>query len=98
MKTKHCKVFGLFILKHHMYFVYILYSNKLDKYYVGSTGNPEDRLKRHNSGRSTYTKPGIPWNLVYLKEYQTRSQAYSAEQYIKSRKSRIYIEQLIENS
>ena len=81
-----------------MYFVYILYSNKLDRYYVGSTGNLEDRLKRHNSGRSTYTKPGIPWNLVYSKEYETRSEAYNEEQFIKSQKSRIYIERLIENS
>jgi putative endonuclease len=86
------------ILRLNMYFVYILYSVKLDRYYVGSTGNLEDRLKRHNSGRSTYTKPGIPWKLVYSKQYQTRSEAYSAEQYIKSQKSRMYIERLIENS
>jgi len=39
-----------------MFITYILYSDKSDRYYVGSTGNLEDRLKRHNTGRSTFTK------------------------------------------
>ena len=55
----------------------------------------EDRLKRHNSGRSTYTKRGIPWIVVYHKEYETKADAYRAELYMKSQKSRKYIEVLI---
>jgi len=39
------------------YYVYILYSEKLNKYYIGSTGNPEDRLRKH--------KPQQTW--IYLK-------------------------------
>ena len=77
------------------FYVYIIYSAKLDIYYVGSTGNLEDRLKRHNSGRSKFTKPGIPWKLMYQKEFQTKDDAYQAELYIKSQKSRLYIENLI---
>ncbi|NDP23015.1 MAG: GIY-YIG nuclease family protein [Paludibacter sp.] len=75
--------------------IYILYSPKTDTYYVGSTGNLNDRLNRHNTGRSTYTKRGIPWVIVYEKEYDTKSEAYQAEMYIKSQKSRKYIEDLI---
>jgi len=78
-----------------MFIVYILYSEKEDIYYVGSTGNLEDRLKRHNSGRSTFTKRGIPWVVVYEKHYMTKSEAYKSELYIKSQKSRKYIEDLI---
>jgi len=78
-----------------MFFAYILYSSQLDSYYVGSTGNLEDRLRRHNSGQSTYTKRGVPWTLVYKKEYATRSDAYKAELYIKSRKSKNYIKTLV---
>ncbi|MGM0946474.1 MAG: GIY-YIG nuclease family protein [Bacteroidota bacterium] len=33
-----------------MYFVYILFSPKTNKYYVGSTDNLESRLKHHNAG------------------------------------------------
>jgi putative endonuclease len=78
-----------------MFYTYILYSEIIDTFYVGSTGNLEDRLQRHNSGRSTYTKRGVPWKLVYQKEYPTKSEAYQAEMYIKSQKSRQYIERLI---
>jgi putative endonuclease len=73
----------------------IIYSAKIDCYYVGSTLDLVDRLNRHNSGKSTYTKRGIPWIVVYQKTYSTKSEAYQAELYIKSQKSRKYIEELI---
>ncbi|MCD8176306.1 MAG: GIY-YIG nuclease family protein [Tannerellaceae bacterium] len=78
-----------------MFYVYILFSAKLDSYYVGSTGNIEDRIKRHNQGRSKATKKGIPWRIVYKKAFETRSQAYRAELYIKSQKSKSFIQNLI---
>ncbi|WP_445724304.1 GIY-YIG nuclease family protein, partial [Flavobacterium sp.] len=31
-----------------MYFVYVIYSLKLDNYYVGTTDNVEKRLQEHN--------------------------------------------------
>ncbi|WP_254158011.1 GIY-YIG nuclease family protein, partial [Chryseosolibacter indicus] len=38
------------------YFVYILYGEKCDKYYVGHTDSIERRLEEHNTGRgSTFT-------------------------------------------
>ena len=81
-----------------MFTTYILYSRTSDIYYVGSTGNLTDRLDRHNSARSTFTKRGIPWVIVYKKEFQTKSEAYRAEMYIKAQKSRKYIEDLIQNN
>ncbi len=39
-----------------MYFTYILQSEKDGRYYIGSTNNLENRLKRHNKGYSRYTK------------------------------------------
>ena len=78
-----------------MFCVYILYSEKLDIYYTGSTGNLEDRVKRHNRGGSKFTKTGIPWKLVYQKEYPTKSDAYKAELHLKSQKNRKFIENLI---
>ena len=71
-----------------MAFVYILFSDRINSYYVGSTNDLAERLKRHNSGRSTFTKRGIPWLLIYKKKYSTKSEAYQAELYIKSQKSR----------
>ena len=78
-----------------MFTTYILYSEKIDVYYVVSSSDIRDRLNRLNTGRSTFTKRGIPWIVVYQKIYTTKAEAYQAELYIKSQKSRKYIEELI---
>jgi putative endonuclease len=71
--------------------VYILYSAVVDRYYVGQTSDLQDRLRRHNQGRSKYTKSGIPWNLVYKEGFETRSQAVQREQELKRSKSREHL-------
>ncbi|MFB6343545.1 GIY-YIG nuclease family protein [Saccharicrinis sp. FJH62] len=48
-----------------MYYVYILYSKSADKYYVGSTGNIEQRLYQHNnSAVNKFTSKYRPWELM----------------------------------
>ncbi|MDD2796967.1 MAG: GIY-YIG nuclease family protein [Bacteroidales bacterium] len=81
-----------------MFFTYILYSEKTLRFYIGSTGNIDDRIKRHNQGRSTYTKTGIPWKLVYTEPFKTKAEAYQREMELKSWKSHERILKLIENS
>jgi putative endonuclease len=44
-----------------MYTVYILFSSKTQKFYIGQTQNIENRLFEHNSGETKSTKGGIPW-------------------------------------
>ena len=80
------------------WFVYILHSKIIDKYYVGSTDDLEWRLKRHNMGWGRFTKRGIPWELVYHENFDTKSEALKREKEIKNKKSRIYIENLIRHS
>ncbi|MDA3882627.1 MAG: GIY-YIG nuclease family protein [Bacteroidales bacterium] len=81
-----------------MYYVYILYSESLSKYYIGSSYDVSQRLDRHNRGHSTYTKKGIPWKLVYTEEYNTRKEGYQREMEIKKKKNTNYIKWLIESS
>ncbi|MBC8415624.1 MAG: GIY-YIG nuclease family protein [Candidatus Cloacimonetes bacterium] len=78
-----------------MDFTYILYSKSKDNYYVGHTHDLKLRLERHNSGWSRSTKSGIPWQLVYYEEYETKSEAIKREYEIKRKKSRRYIETMI---
>ncbi|MEB2775744.1 GIY-YIG nuclease family protein [Algoriphagus sp. D3-2-R+10] len=79
-----------------MYFVYILYSSKTDKFYTGSTDRLEARLKHHNSGSTPSTKSGAPhWVLKYSESLPDRKSALRRELEIKKKKSRIYIEWLI---
>jgi putative endonuclease len=77
------------------YYVYILFSPKLNKYYIGSTNNLQRRLSDHNRGKSTFTKPGIPWELKHFEEFESKTQACQREMEIKRRKDRKYIENLI---
>lgn len=73
-------------------FVYILFSEKSSKYYVGQTADIEDRLKRHNSGRVNSTKYGIPWKIVLQIEVLNRSQAVALETKIKKRGAKRYLD------
>jgi len=79
------------------YYVYILFSKKLNRYYTGSTNlPPEDRLKQHNEGFNDngFTTKGIPWVLFLSLECKSREQARNVEFHIKRMKSRKYIENL----
>jgi len=78
-----------------MYYVYILQSEVPSRYYIGSTGQLEDRLLRHNSGRSKATKNGMSWRLVWQEEFLTRGEAYKREFEIKSWKSHVRIAVMI---
>ena len=78
-----------------MWYVYILYSDSIDRYYVGVTENLQWRLERHNEGWGRYTKRGIPWRIVYTETFENKSDALIREREIKRKKSREYIERLI---
>ena len=46
-----------------MHYVYILYSLKIDKFYVGESADIETRLLQHNSGffKGSYTSRSNDW-------------------------------------
>ena len=77
-----------------MPYTYILFSAKLNKYYVGACIDLARRLYEHNIGHSKYTSTGIPWVLKCKEEFSTLPEAKKREQFIKRMKSRKYIESL----
>jgi len=68
-----------------MYYTYILFSPTLNKYYTGQTDNLQRRLEEHNRGKTSFMASGIPWNLVFSREFDLRSDAVRLEKKIKSR-------------
>ena len=80
------------------YYFYILYSQKLDKYYIGSTKNVNERLRKHNSNHKGFTGKIGDWEIVYSETYDSRTLAYARERQVKKWKSRVAIQKLIENS
>jgi len=78
-----------------MAWVYILYSEKRDRYYVGSTENIERRVIEHNRGHTRWTRSGIPWKLMYSEEMETLVDARRYERAMKKVKSRLILERMI---
>ena len=72
--------------------VYILFSEKSSKYYVGQTANIDKRLKRHQMGLVPSTKYGRPWSLVLQIEVSNRSEALVLEKKIKKRGAKRFID------
>lgn len=78
-----------------MYCVYILFSEKLDRFYIGSTSNFDLRMIFHeNSPACKYTAKAKDWILFSKIDCESKSQALSIEKHIKSMKSKTYIKNL----
>ena len=78
-----------------MFTTYILYSKKLNKYYTGQTQDLPRRIEEHNRGKTSFMVRGIPWEIVYSMEFNTRAQAMLQEKHIKNRGAKRF---LIENN
>jgi putative endonuclease len=66
--------------------VYILRSEIVEKFYIGSTSDLEKRIKLHNSTKARWTKKYQPWVLIHIEEFISRSEAIKRERYLKSLK------------
>jgi len=69
-----------------MYYCYILFSNSINKHYIGITENVYQRLNDHNTGISKWTKNKGPWALVWQKEFPNLSEARKFENLLKRQK------------
>ncbi len=71
-----------------MFYVYILFSKKDNKLYIGYTPDLKARIKKHNSGYVLATKNRRPLKLVYYESYLTESDAKRREKFLKGGKGR----------
>jgi len=78
-----------------MYFVYVLFSEKLNKRYIGSTQNVDRRLNQHNLGKSKFTSGGIPWELIYKESFPTNAGARKREMFLKSGVGRKILDEIL---
>ncbi|MFA6169522.1 MAG: GIY-YIG nuclease family protein [Candidatus Margulisiibacteriota bacterium] len=68
------------------YFVYILQSQKDQKYYIGQTSDLNRRIFEHNRGKVFSTRNRIPFELIYSEECATKIEAIRKEKHFKSYK------------
>jgi len=74
-----------------MFYMYILQSELVDRYYIGSTDDISRRLSDHNAGNTRSTKPFRPWKVVYTETYSTLIEARKRERQVKAWKSREFM-------
>ncbi len=78
-----------------MFYVYTISSEVKNYIYVGLTNNIERRLDEHNLGYNKTTKPYKPFKLILLEKYETRLEARSREEYLKSGIGKEFLKKLI---
>jgi putative endonuclease len=81
-----------------MFYIYIIYSNTAEKFYVGHSENPWDRLVQHNENQGDkYTGKYQNWELkAVFQVSENRGDALLIEKFIKRQKSKKLLLKLIE--
>jgi putative endonuclease len=75
-----------------------LYSDSIQKYYIGYSSKPDQRLEFHNSSlNKIWSKCGQPWVLKRTILFTDKQTALKAEKFIKRMKSKSFIEKIVEN-
>lgn len=67
-----------------MWSVYVLYSLKDKKLYVGCSNNLNNRLKYHNSGKVPATKNRRPLEIIHFENFNDKTTAFNHERFLKS--------------
>ena len=81
-----------------MHYVYILYSEKCRRHYIGYCENIHARLQRHNDGLVTATRNCRPYVLKAQKLFNTELEARREEIRLKKAKNTKYLTWLIEGN
>ena len=71
-------------MENETYYVYVISSELVRKFYIGMSVDPEARLMQHNAGQSKFTKSFRPWTLIYSEFAGDREKARKLEKYYKS--------------
>ena len=75
-----------------MFTVYVLYSKKYNKIYIGYTSNLEQRLLSHNVlGKKGYTIKYRPWVVAFTENFDSKTKAMKREKALKGGKGREFI-------
>ena len=78
-----------------MFIVYVLYSEKFNKHYVGFTTNLEQRFLSHNElATKGYTIRYRPWKIIHTEEFELKADAMNREKFLKTGNGRNFIKSL----
>jgi putative endonuclease len=76
--------------------VYILFSKRFNKTYVGFTSNLIERFKSHNQlSKTGFTTKYRPWEVIYVEFFHSKSEVLLKEKFFKMGIGREIIKELI---
>ncbi len=78
-----------------MFYVYIIYSKKYKRLYIGQNTNVKRRFIEHNNGKVRSTKAYVPYEIVYEEKHETRLAARRREEYFKTTSGRRVVKNLL---
>lgn len=80
------------------YYVYILYSFKDNKLYIGFTNNLKRRLAEHAKGLVVATKNRTPVKLIHYEYFINEKDAKAREKFLKSGYGRKQFKEILKNT
>jgi putative endonuclease len=79
-----------------MFKVYVLYSPKHHKIYIGFTSDLENRMDSHNIySKKGYTAKFRPWEIVFTEDYEIKKEATNREKQLKTANGREFIWEVV---
>lgn len=80
-----------------MFYTYYLKSRANSDLYIGSCKDLSLRVKRHNQDLVKSTKPNHPWKLMGYEIFNTRSDAYRREMFLKTGQQKEILKKKFDN-
>jgi putative endonuclease len=75
-----------------MFHVYVIVSDsRSDRYYIGFSSRPRDRLTEHNAGKNRSTASFVPWRFAAVFSFPSEQQARCFERYLKGESGRAFL-------
>jgi putative endonuclease len=75
-----------------MFTVYILFSDQLQKHYVGYTNKPVDqRVQEHLHNHQGFTSKAKDWKIIFQQQLVSKTDALLLERKIKKRGAKRYL-------
>ncbi len=84
-------------MKSEFRYVYVLFSLKDRKLYIGYTQDLRNRIKEHYSGKSRSTKNRRPLVLIHYETYRNQKDAKAREIFLKSGFGRSQLKKALQN-
>jgi len=80
-----------------MHYLYILYSDSSQKFYIGETNDLESRIEKHQNHfySNSFTKIAEDWKIVLIVDCIDREEAVYLEKFIKRMKSKTFNNKII---